>query len=102
MDEPEPDAAEAEQLLAQLRAGDHQAFDRLFARYRPAVSEKTRHHLLEIEAKALDLMSPVIGVLKAEQLIATVRQIDNLRSVRELRPLSPRRTSRDVEEESHA
>ena len=37
MDEPEPDAAETEHLLAQLRAGDGQAFDRLFARYRPAV-----------------------------------------------------------------
>jgi 2-methylcitrate dehydratase PrpD len=41
----------------------------------------------EIETKALDLLSPVKGEGPAEQLIATVRQIDKLRSVRELRPL---------------
>jgi 2-methylcitrate dehydratase PrpD len=41
----------------------------------------------EIEAKALDLVSPVIGAARAEQLIATVCGIENLRSVTELRPL---------------
>jgi 2-methylcitrate dehydratase PrpD len=41
----------------------------------------------EIEAKALDLMDPVIGATRAEQLIATVREIEKLRSVSELRPL---------------
>jgi 2-methylcitrate dehydratase PrpD len=41
----------------------------------------------EIEAKALDLMAPVIGEARAEQLIATVREIEDLRSASELRPL---------------
>jgi 2-methylcitrate dehydratase PrpD len=41
----------------------------------------------EIEAKALDLMSPVIGTSKAEELVAYIRQIEGVRSLRELRPL---------------
>jgi hypothetical protein len=41
----------------------------------------------EIEAKALDLISPVIGTARAQQLIATVREIEELRSVNELRAL---------------
>jgi hypothetical protein len=41
----------------------------------------------EIEAKALDLISPVIGTARARQLIATVREIEELLSVNELRAL---------------
>jgi hypothetical protein len=41
----------------------------------------------EIEAKALDLIGPIIGTAPAEQLIATMRDIEKLHSVRELRPL---------------
>ena len=41
----------------------------------------------EIEAKARDLMRPIIGAQRAEQLVATVRGLEALRSVRELTPL---------------
>jgi RNA polymerase sigma-70 factor (ECF subfamily) len=35
MDEPTPDIGETDRLLRQVRAGDRQAFDRLFASHRP-------------------------------------------------------------------
>jgi 2-methylcitrate dehydratase PrpD len=41
----------------------------------------------EIDDKALDLMAPIIGKERAGKLVAAVRTIDTLRSVRELRPL---------------
>jgi 2-methylcitrate dehydratase PrpD len=41
----------------------------------------------EIEAKALDLMAPIIGPARGERLVAAVRQLETMRSVRELRPL---------------
>jgi 2-methylcitrate dehydratase PrpD len=41
----------------------------------------------EIEAKARDLIVPVIGSARGEALIAEVRGLEDLRSVRELRAL---------------
>jgi len=41
----------------------------------------------EIDDKALDLMAPIIGKERAGKLVAAVRKIDTMRSVRELRPL---------------
>jgi 2-methylcitrate dehydratase PrpD len=41
----------------------------------------------EVEAKARDLVVPIIGAERAEKLIATVRSIENLRTVIDLRPL---------------
>jgi 2-methylcitrate dehydratase PrpD len=41
----------------------------------------------EIEDKALDLIAPITGQERAQKLVATVGQLDTLRSVRELRPL---------------
>jgi 2-methylcitrate dehydratase PrpD len=41
----------------------------------------------EIEAKARDLIVPVIGSARGEALIASVRGLDDLRAVRELRAL---------------
>ena len=41
----------------------------------------------EIDDKALDLMAPIIGKERAGKLVAAVRTIDTLGSVRELRPL---------------
>jgi 2-methylcitrate dehydratase PrpD len=41
----------------------------------------------EIEAKALDLFTPIIGQERANRLVETVRELECLRSVRELRPL---------------
>jgi 2-methylcitrate dehydratase PrpD len=41
----------------------------------------------EIEAKARDLVTPIIGAERAETLVTSVRQIETLRSLRELRPL---------------
>jgi 2-methylcitrate dehydratase PrpD len=41
----------------------------------------------EIETKAIDLVAPIIGQARAEQLVAAVRRLDSMRSVRELRPL---------------
>jgi 2-methylcitrate dehydratase PrpD len=41
----------------------------------------------EVEAKALDLLAPVLGVERAQALIHQVRRIDGLASVRALRPL---------------
>jgi 2-methylcitrate dehydratase PrpD len=65
-----------------------------------ADGKKVRHHAkavrgtpdnpmtdAEIEAKAVDLSAPIIGAERAEQLVAAVRQLESMRSVRELRPL---------------
>ena len=41
----------------------------------------------EIEAKARDLITPIIGAERAETLVATIRELEKLGSVRELRPL---------------
>ena len=41
----------------------------------------------EVEAKALDLMAPVLGMARANQLIATVRGLDSFGPVSGLRPL---------------
>jgi 2-methylcitrate dehydratase PrpD len=41
----------------------------------------------EIDAKALDLVEPVIGSVRAKDLVASVRQLERLRSVRQLRSL---------------
>lgn len=41
----------------------------------------------EIEAKARDLIEPIIGATRAESLIAAVGQLEKLGSVRELRSL---------------
>jgi hypothetical protein len=41
----------------------------------------------EVEAKAADLLAPVLGPERARALAAQVRQIERLTSVRALRPL---------------
>ena len=41
----------------------------------------------EIDAKARDLVEPIVGAARAEGLVAAVGQLASLRSVRELRPL---------------
>jgi 2-methylcitrate dehydratase PrpD len=41
----------------------------------------------EIEAKALDLIAPIVGAERANKLVAAVCQLESLRSVRDLRPL---------------
>jgi hypothetical protein len=41
----------------------------------------------EIEAKALDLMAPVLGAERANELIATVRDLDRVGRVSRLRRL---------------
>jgi 2-methylcitrate dehydratase PrpD len=41
----------------------------------------------EIDAKARDLIEPIIGAPRAERLVAMIGQLERLRSVRELRPL---------------
>jgi hypothetical protein len=41
----------------------------------------------EVVAKARDLIGPVLGVKKAERLIAAVLDVDTLADVRALRPL---------------
>jgi 2-methylcitrate dehydratase PrpD len=41
----------------------------------------------EVEAKARDLVVPIIGAERAEQLIAAVGSLESLRTVIELRPL---------------
>ena len=41
----------------------------------------------EVEAKARDLIVPIIGDTRADELIASVRRLDTLPSVLELRPL---------------
>ncbi len=44
----------------------------------------------EVVAKARDLMSPVLGEAKSSNLIAKVLSLENLKTVRELRPLLQR------------
>jgi hypothetical protein len=41
----------------------------------------------EIEAKALDLVTPVIGAERGAKLVDSVRDLENLPSMRDLRPL---------------
>jgi hypothetical protein len=41
----------------------------------------------EIEEKALDLVAPIIGQARAASLVATIAQLEKVRTVRELRPL---------------
>jgi len=41
----------------------------------------------EVEAKARDLIEPVMGSKQTEQLIETVRDLDKLKKIRDLRPL---------------
>jgi 2-methylcitrate dehydratase PrpD len=41
----------------------------------------------EIEAKALDLVAPIIGQARGEGLVEALGDLENIRSVRELRPL---------------
>jgi len=41
----------------------------------------------EIDDKALDLMTPIIGRDRAGKLVAAVRSLDTLKSIRDLRPL---------------
>ena len=44
----------------------------------------------EVTAKARDLITPVVGASGAAKLIQTVFEIENLKHVRELRPLLQR------------
>ena len=44
----------------------------------------------EVVAKARDLMTPVLGAEKSSKLIARVLDLENLKNVRELRPLLQR------------
>ena len=41
----------------------------------------------EVEAKALDLVAPVLGAARANELIATILNLENLGPVAGLRPL---------------
>lgn len=41
----------------------------------------------EIEGKARDLVAPIIGAARGEKLVAMIRNLESVRSVRELRPL---------------
>jgi 2-methylcitrate dehydratase PrpD len=41
----------------------------------------------EVEAKALDLMTPVLGAARTAELIAAIREIDHLGPITRLRPL---------------
>ena len=43
--------------------------------------------LHEVQAKALDLLSPVLGAERAGALTGEIRRIERLASVRALRPL---------------
>jgi hypothetical protein len=43
--------------------------------------------LEEVEAKAHDLIEPIIGAARAKRLVDMIGQLEKLRSVRELRPL---------------
>jgi 2-methylcitrate dehydratase PrpD len=65
-----------------------------------ASGEKLHHHAravrgtpdnpmtaVELEAKARELIAPVIGDHRAEQLIAKVRHLENIRNFSELRSL---------------
>jgi 2-methylcitrate dehydratase PrpD len=44
----------------------------------------------EVVAKCRDLMSPVLGAQKCEQIIARILDLENVKNVRELRPLLQR------------
>jgi 2-methylcitrate dehydratase PrpD len=44
----------------------------------------------EVTAKSRDLMAPVLGAQKCDRLIARVLDLENLKNVRELRPLLQR------------
>jgi 2-methylcitrate dehydratase PrpD len=44
----------------------------------------------EVVTKCRDLMSPVLGAQKCEQLIARILDLENVKNVRELRPLLQR------------
>jgi hypothetical protein len=41
----------------------------------------------EIEAKALDLVAPILGAERGGRLVEVVRDLENLPSMRDLRPL---------------
>jgi hypothetical protein len=41
----------------------------------------------QVEAKAHDLMSPILGAARATVLIEAIRQIEEMQDVRDLRPL---------------
>lgn len=41
----------------------------------------------EVEDKALDLVTPIIGAARGRELIAAVRDLESMRSMRDLRPL---------------
>ena len=41
----------------------------------------------EIDDKARDLIEPITGAARTERLVASIGQLEKLRSVRELRPL---------------
>jgi 2-methylcitrate dehydratase PrpD len=43
--------------------------------------------IAEIEAKALDLVGPIIGVQRGQRLVATCRNLASLKSMRDLKPL---------------
>jgi 2-methylcitrate dehydratase PrpD len=42
---------------------------------------------VQVEAKARDLMAPVLGDTQTQRLIAALRNVESLGDVRELRPL---------------
>ncbi len=44
----------------------------------------------EVEWKAMDLMSPILGDKVAQEVISTVRELESLSSVRELTSLVQR------------
>jgi len=44
----------------------------------------------QVVAKCRDLMTPVIGAASSAKLIQTLLEIDNLKSIRALRPLIQR------------
>jgi 2-methylcitrate dehydratase PrpD len=65
-----------------------------------AGGERLRHHAKavrgtpdnpmtpdEIDAKALDLVAPIIGPARAQDFVRAIAQLDSMRSVRALRPL---------------
>ena len=44
----------------------------------------------QVEAKSRDILGPIMGATRAEKLITMIRELDELGSVRELRPLLAR------------
>ena len=83
----------------------HQPFTRLCQTLaRPRQSERVEHvrgtpenpmTTGEVVAKASELMTPVLGETKTKKLIAQVMDLQNVKDIRELRPLlqSPDRVS---------